>query len=92
MSECSGENGDYRVSRTHAMPVRWARGLADLLTLSRLLGAILLASMPWEETVDALGKLVRYSLLLWITDAVDGRIARQSQLPPSVAWRTRYPD
>lgn len=32
--------------------------------------------MPWERSVASLGRLVKYSILLWSTDAVDGKIAR----------------
>lgn len=61
----------------------WARKLADLLTLSRLLGGVAIALMPWQQTVSSLGRLVRCSVLLWSTDAVDGRIARHSHTPAS---------
>lgn len=64
-------------------PARWARSLADLLTLSRLVGGVLLALAPWEAATDSLRRLVRWSVLLWSTDAVDGRIARRSRLPAS---------
>jgi len=67
----------------HGRPLPWARKLADLLTLSRFLGGIALALMPWEKTVRSLGKLIKYNLLLWSTDAVDGRIARGSKTPSS---------
>jgi len=83
MSDYFGGNGTRIVVQSHAKPVWWARVLADLLTLSRLIGAILLALMSWEKTADSLGKLVRYSLLLWSTDTIDGRIARRSHAPPS---------
>ena len=64
-------------------PVPWARTLADLVTFSRLLGGMALAVMPWEKTVGSLGRLVKYNLLLWSTDTVDGKIARSSNTPPS---------
>jgi phosphatidylglycerophosphate synthase len=64
-------------------PVLWARMLADLLTVSRLLGGMALAVMPWERTASSLGRLVKYNLLLWSTDSVDGTIARRSNTPPS---------
>ena len=73
--------GDSRPSGGQPMP--WARTLADLLTFSRLIGGIALALMPWDRTVSSLGRLVRHSILLWTTDAVDGRIARRSQTPAS---------
>ena len=64
-------------------PLMWARALADLLTLSRLIGGVAIALIPWEKTISSLGKLIKYNLLLWSTDAVDGRIARHSQTPAS---------
>lgn len=64
-------------------PVPWARTLADLLTISRLLGGMALAVMPWDKTVGSLGRLVKYNLLLWSTDTVDGKFARRSNTPPS---------
>lgn len=64
-------------------PLQWARTLADLLTLSRLIGGVAIALIPWEQTVSSLGRLVKYNVLLWSTDAVDGRIARHSQTPAS---------
>lgn len=83
MSDYLGKNDTHIVIQTPGKPVRWARGLADLLTLSRLIGSVALALFPWEATMASLGRLVRYSLLLWTTDAIDGRIARRSHLPAS---------
>lgn len=78
------EKDRTRISLHHeGKPVRWARILADLLTLSRLVGGVALAFVPWETVADALQKLVVCSLVLWTTDAVDGRMARRSGLPAS---------
>lgn len=83
MSDYLGKNSAPMIVQSPGKPVRWARGLADVLTLSRLIGSIVLVWLPWEATIDALRRLVQYSLLLWTTDAVDGRIARRSHLPAS---------
>ncbi|MCK9221593.1 MAG: CDP-alcohol phosphatidyltransferase family protein [Limnochordia bacterium] len=64
-------------------PLLWVRALADLLTLSRLIGGVALALMSWERTVSSLGRLVKYNMILWSTDMLDGKIARRSQTPPS---------
>ena len=39
-------------------PLMWARALADLLTLSRLIGGVAIALIPWEKTISSLGKLI----------------------------------
>lgn len=64
-------------------PVRWARTIADLLTYSRLAGGIGLALTPWGSGADSLSSIIRWSVLLWSTDVIDGRIARRSGTPAS---------
>jgi hypothetical protein len=41
------------------------------------------ARLPQDRPLPLARKLVRYNMLLWNTDAVDGRIARRSKTPPS---------
>lgn len=66
----------HKSPRLQDAPLPWSRLVADLLTLSRLVGGVGVAVMPWERSVASLGRLVKYSILLWSTDAVDGKIAR----------------
>lgn len=77
------QNSPRRPPGLYNGPMPWTRLVADLLTLSRLAGGVALAVMPWERSGASLGKLVKYSILLWSTDAVDGKIARRSLTPPS---------
>lgn len=74
-------------------PLVWARLLADLLTLSRVAGGVVLAFTPWEKGADSLGRIVTYNVWLWSTDAVDGRLARRSGTPASwIGARDIYVD
>lgn len=76
-----------------AKPLRWARMLADVMTCVRLLGGLLLPFLAWEHSADALGRLVKINLLLWSTDAVDGKFARLSNTPSSwIGKRDIYVD
>lgn len=83
MSEHVDEIANRKPHPPRGRPLPWARILADLLTFSRLIGGVALALMPWDQTVSSLGRLVKYNMLLWSTDALDGRIARHSQTPAS---------
>ncbi|HOB09550.1 MAG TPA: hypothetical protein PLW17_08315 [Limnochordia bacterium] len=74
-------------------PLRWARLLADVMTYVRLLGGFMLPFLAWEHSADALGRLVKINLLLWSTDAVDGKFARLSNTPSSwIGKRDIYVD
>ena len=64
-------------------PLWWARVAADVLTFSRLVGALALAAWPWEPGVGSLAALLRWKIVLWSTDAADGVLARRSNTPPS---------
>ncbi len=76
-----GDNDVLFPSQTKSL--FWARILADLLTLVRGVSGVLLPLMPRAAMSDALGRLVKCNVLLWSTDAVDGRLARLSGTPPS---------
>ncbi len=73
--------------------LHWARLLADLMTYLRLLGGLLLPFLSWDHSADSLGRLVKINLLLWSTDALDGKFARLSNTPSSwIGRRDIYVD
>ncbi len=78
---------------TKDKPLHWARMVADLMTYLRLFGGLLLPFLSWEHSIDSLGRLVKINLLLWSTDALDGKFARISNTPSSwIGERDIYVD
>ena len=60
-------------------PLMWARALADLLTLSRLIGGVAIALIPWEKTISSLGKLIKYGVFAWTASHFPEQVSRRGE-------------
>jgi len=55
-----------------------AKTLADLLTLSRFVIAVVIIGLGWFFGEEGLQAVIGWTLLAWVTDVLDGRLARRS--------------
>ena len=67
---------------------KYGRLLADMLTLLRVILSAGMVWMGWAWREEALAAVVVALTLAWLTDILDGPLARRSDAPPT--WISRH--